>query len=250
MLEGRIRVSSRARRTTFLAVSAGLVAALALGPPLATAPLAQQLRIIELGHFTENRGWNEAGLAPTYQTVVTATVIPSGTPTLVVAEQNGVRQPVWHLPMSVAPHVYVYLRHFQPVLLGSWRIIAERGEARGIAAWTPVLAKPQEVPLVQNVRVMGTGAEPRVSWEMPDLTGFDIDRIRVGVRGGKRLHGRFLDLLYISAALPPSTTDFAIPPGVLASGERYVFQVMLEDLEGGLLENRSLTFSEPYTVSR
>jgi hypothetical protein len=32
-------------------------------------------------------------------------------------------------------------------------------------------------------------------------------------------------------------------------GERYVFQVMLEDLEGGVLENRSSTFSEPYTVS-
>jgi len=98
----------------FLAVSAGLVVALALGPPLVTAPLAQQLRITELGHFTENRGWNEARLAPTYQTVVTATVIPSGTPTLVLAEQGGVRQSVWHLPMSVAPHVYVYLRHFQP----------------------------------------------------------------------------------------------------------------------------------------
>jgi len=39
------------------------------------------------------------------------------------------------------------------------------------------------------------------------------------------------------------------PPGVLAQGERYVFQVMLEDLEGGQLENRSLTFSKPYSGS-
>ncbi|HZM33155.1 MAG TPA: hypothetical protein VFC18_01580 [Burkholderiales bacterium] len=36
-------------------------------------------------------------------------------------------------------------------------------------------------------------------------------------------------------------------PGILKRGERYVFQVMLEDLEGGALENRSLAFSEPFT---
>jgi hypothetical protein len=112
-----------------------------------------------------------------------------------------------------------------------------------------VLAKPQEVPLVRNVQVTGRGAEPVVSWELPDLTGFDIDGIRVGVRGGKRLYERFLDLVYVSRDLSPTATAFAIPPGVLASGERYIFQVMLEDLEGGVLENRSVTFSAPYTVS-
>jgi hypothetical protein len=33
---------------------------------------------------------------------------------------------------------------------------------------------------------------------------------------------------------------------VLKRSERYVFQVMLEDLAGGRLENRSLAFSDPY----
>jgi len=247
-------MSYRASRTTFLAAGASLVAALAAVLASGTAPLAEEMRISELGHFTENRGWNEAGLTPAYQIVVTATVVPSDFPTLVFAEQGGVRQALWHLPMSSAPNVYVYLRRFElpevDQLMGSWRIVAQRGEAKGTPAWTPVLAKPQEVPLVRNVRVTGRGAEPRVSWELPDLTGFDIDRIRVAVRGGKRLHGRFMDILYVSGDLPPSATAFAIPPGVLASGERYVFQVMLEDVEGGALENRSLTFSEPYTVAR
>ena len=36
----------------------------------------------------------------------------------------------------------------------------------------------------------------------------------------------------------------------LTAGERYVFQVMLEDLEEGALENRLLTFTKPYTVQR
>lgn len=42
----------------------------------------------------------------------------------------------------------------------------------------------------------------------------------------------------------------ATPSGVLAADERYVFQVMLEDLEAGVIENRSLSFSDPYTPSR
>jgi hypothetical protein len=56
----------------------------------------------------------------------------------------------------------------------------------------------------------------------------------------------------------PSTPDLyvywqrfdPVPPGVLAAGRRYVFQVMLEDLEDGTLENRSIAFSEPYVVAR
>jgi hypothetical protein len=93
------------------------------------------------------------------------------------------------------------------------------------------------------------GAQPLLRWKLPDLAGFDVERIRVGVRGGERVHGRFLSLLYASG-LPPTATSFRIPAGVLAKGERYVFQVMLEDLEGEELENRSLTFSEVYTVPR
>ena len=57
-----------------------------------------------------------------------------------------------------------------------------------------------------------------------------------------------MDVLYVSDTLPPTATRFSIPQGILAAGERYVFQVMLENLEDGELENRSLTFSEPYTV--
>jgi hypothetical protein len=108
--------------------------------------------------------------------------------------------------------------------MGSWRIVAERGEAKIMPAWISVLAKPQEVPLARNVRVTGRGTEPRMIWEMPDLTGFDIERIRVGVRGGRGPYERFTDLVYVSDALPPTTTAFVIPPGVLAPGERYVFQ--------------------------
>jgi hypothetical protein len=224
----------------------GLVAALAYCPALP----AQDLALGKLERFTDNRGWNEAGVGPTYQIVLSATVVPSGMPTLVFAEQGALREPMTHYPQPSAPDLYVHWKRFDPALTGAWRIVAERGDAKATAASTPPLANPQQVPLVTDVRVSGKGAQPRVTWKLPGLAGFDVERIRVAVRGGARVQGRFLSELYVSGDLPPTATSFRIPAGVLKRGERYVFQVMLEDLEDGRLENRSLTFSDPYTVPR
>lgn len=58
----------------------------------ATTLSAADLDIGSAAHYTENRGRNEAGLGPFYQVVVTATVVPSDFPTLVVAEQAKVRE--------------------------------------------------------------------------------------------------------------------------------------------------------------
>jgi hypothetical protein len=215
-----------------------------------TASLAQQITISGLGHYTENRGWNDAGLGPTHQVIVTATVVPSGLPTLVYAERDGVREPLTHFPQPGAPDTYVLWQRFAPGPTGPWRIVAERGEAKAVPASTLALARPQKVPLAPDVRVSGKGAQPRLRWKLPDLAGFDVERIRVGARGGQRVHGRFMSLVYVSADLPPTATSFRIPAGVLRPGERYVFQVMLEDIEGGQLENRSVAFSEAYTVPR
>jgi len=113
-------------------------------------------------------------------------------PTVVFAEQNGVRKALTHFPYPSAPDLYAYWHRFEPALSGAWRVVAERGEARSMPAWTPVLARPRPVPLLPSVRVTRSGPDTRVSWELPDLVGFDIDRIRVAVRGGKRLYERFL----------------------------------------------------------
>lgn len=220
----------------------GLVAALAYCP----ASAAQELAATRLEQFTDNRGWNEAGVGPTYQIVLTATVVPSGFPTLVFAEQGGLREPMTHYPLPSAPHLYVHWKRFDPAFTGAWRIVAERSDAKGATAMTAPIVRPQQVPLVTDVRVAGKGAQPRLSWKLPALAGFDVERIRVGVRGGARVQGRFLSEIYVSGDLPPTATSFRIPAGVLERGERYVFQVMLEDLEDGRLENRSLTFSDPY----
>lgn len=221
--------------------------ALALGQAHAQTSALRDLTVSRLEHYTDNRGWNEAGLGPTHQVIVTATVTPSGLPTLVYAEKDGVREPLTHFPQPGAPDVYVLWKRFEPGPAGSWRITAERGETKAQPVSTPVLKVPQKVPLIDKVLVTGKGTQPRISWILPDLKGFDVERIRVAVRGGARVQGRFLSQLYVSAGLPPTATSYAIPAGVLAAGERYVFQAMLEDLEAGAIENRSLSFSDPHT---
>ena len=215
---------------------------------LAAGPaLAEELSITRLEQYTDNRGWNEAGLGPTFQLVVMASITPAGYPTLVYAERNGRREPLTHLPMPRTPELYALWLRFDPAHAGSWRIVAERNDARSAPADTPGLANPWQVPLLANLRVAAAGAEPRLSWTLPELNGRRIARIRVVVRGEPRVLGRFMSVLFTSDDLPPSATGFTVPPGVLAAGARYVFQVMLDHVEGGELRNRSSTFSDPYT---
>jgi len=211
---------------------------------------AQALTLAGLEHYTENRGWNDAGLGPTHQVIVTARVDPSGMPTLVYAEANGAREPMTHFPQPGAEHAYVLWKRFEPGAAQTWSVTARRGERTAPALRSPALRRPQQVPLAADVRIEGDGTEPLLRWRLPELKGFDIERIRVGVRGGKRVHGRFLSLLRVSEPLAPTATSFRVPPGWLQRGERYVFQVMLEDLENEALENRSLAFSERYRPAR
>jgi len=222
----------------------------ALAVLAAPAALAQGIVISAAGHYTENRGWNEAGLGPTHQVIVVATVAPSGLPTLAYAEKDGAKEPMTHFQQPGAPDAYVLWKRFDPGPAGAWRITAERAEAKAEALDSAMLRNPQKVPLATNVRVAGQGTRPTLRWALPRLEGFDIERIRVAVRGGTKVHGRFLVQLHVSAPLAPTATSLRVPQGWLAQGERYVFQVMLEDLEDDSLENRSMAFSDPYTPAR
>lgn len=210
---------------------------------VALPAFGQELSVSAIEYYTENRGWNEAGLGPTYQIVATARVRPSGFPTLVFAEQNGRREPLTLFPDDV----YVLWQRFDPAFTGPWRIVAERGDGKATVS-TPSIPRPREIPLAVDVRAKGKGTRPTLSWKVPKEAR--VQRIRVGVRGGPKIQGRFLGLLHASDPLPPQASSFRVPEGWLASGERYVFQVMLEDLEDGRLANRSLAFSDPYEARR
>jgi hypothetical protein len=214
----------------------------------AACSLAQAPTVSRVEQLTENRGWNEAGIGPHYQMILSARISPAGFPTLVFAERDGVREPLTQFPQPGAPDLYVMWQRFDAAATAPWRIVAERGEAKSAPVPTPGLAKAWQVPLAKEVKVTGQGAQPRVSWALPDFGGRAIERIRVVVRGEPRVHGRFLSQLYASDDLPSAATSFAVPRGVLKPGSRYIFQVTLENVEGGAVRNRSMAFSEPYTA--
>ena len=173
---------------------------------------------------------------------------PSGFPTLVYAELDGVRQALMHFAQPSTPDLYVLFQRVEAGSTGKWHIVAERGDARSAPTLTPGLATAWQVPLAKDVRITGRGAEPRITWALPDFGGRDIGRIRVVVRGEPRVHGRFMSSLYWSEDLPATAKSYAIPRGVLKQGERYIFQVTLEDVEAGEVRNRSMAFSAPYSV--
>lgn len=94
------------------------------------AALAQAPVITGVEHYTENRGWNKAGLGPYHQVIVAAHVAPSDYPTLVFAEADGRREPMLHFPQPQTPNLYVLWTHVEPGAPRAWRISSERGAAR------------------------------------------------------------------------------------------------------------------------
>jgi hypothetical protein len=101
----------------------------------------------------------------------------------------------------------------------------------------PLIANPQLLPFATNISASDASTTPLVTWLLPDLTAFDVDRIRLRVieSDGRQVFQR---------DLAPNATSFLMPSGVLQHDRSYFYRVILEDLEGGMIENRSNAFSE------
>jgi len=128
-------------------------------------------------------------------------------------------------------------------LTGAWDLAVTdtSGTATGSFA---AIADPQFLPLLQNVQVAANGTTPTVNWTLPDLSGFDVDSIRV-----RAVVAATGSQVFQSEALPTSATSFTLPTGILSLGTGYEFRIILDDLSGGLIENRSNTFSSVYVAT-
>jgi hypothetical protein len=105
----------------------------------------------------------------------------------------------------------------------------------------PLIAEPELLPFAFDIQVSDGSSTPTISWMLPDLSLFDADRVRLRVidaDSGAQIFQR---------ALLISDTSFTMPTGALQSGHSYFYRVMIEDLENGLLENRSNAFSSVAT---
>lgn len=114
----------------------------------------------------------------------------------------------------------------------------------------PLIADPELLPFAFNIQASDHSATPTISWMLPDLSAFDVDRLRlraIDAADGSQI---------FQTSLSSSATSFTLPSGALQSGHSYYYRVMIEDLEDGLMENRSNAFSavatsvpEPGTIA-
>lgn len=101
----------------------------------------------------------------------------------------------------------------------------------------PLIEDPELLPFATDVSVSDSSSTPTISWLLPDLTGFDVDRVRV------RAIDATSGLQVFSVNLTPTATSFTFADGILETGHSYYYRVILEDLANGLQENRSNAFT-------
>lgn len=128
-------------------------------------------------------------------------------------------------------------------LTGAWSLVATdtSGSSNGTFA---AIADPELLPLLLDVQVAPAGLTPTVSWTLPSLEGFDVDGFRI-----RAVVASTSSQTFQSALLDPSTTSFTFPAGMLTAGVGYEFRILMDDLNGNRLENRSNTFAPVYIAA-
>jgi len=98
--------------------------------------------------------------------------------------------------------------------------MVDHGHAgRGVGAWRdPEIVTPQLVPLVQDLTVTEGGLTPEIAWTLPDLTGYDVENVRVRIYDDATNN-----MIFASSAMAPTTSEYTIPASILLAGGQYVF---------------------------
>lgn len=189
-------------------------------------------------------------------------VVPAGPDTTASAVQAPHNLALFRIPVSLLPGLYNRTLACSPCPTGSWAISATDGIGPAAVGSTNSIPDPQLLPLVLDLHVDGSTLTPTVHWTLPDLSGFDVDNIRVriwhddvdvGVFLGAAQVATINDLFFQSGLLPPDTTQYTVPEGVLEKHRPYIFEVLLQDTETiqgiTFTENRSRTFTQvPFEV--
>ncbi len=218
---------------------------------LGTRPVAAGIVITNPFNFRDHTGPNPLGLPEGDVQQVGAFVSPSGSPTTVTATQGGTVLGLTFTPETIFPDLYEAVFPFDPALTGAWTITATRGTESASAVTSPI-SIPQLLPLVDNLRVVGTGLNPTLMWEWPDLTAFAgtlVNGIRIiDFATHDQLYTDWLSSVPVGPA--GTTASITVPDGVLQVGRSYIFRegVYAVNPDGSTM-NRSATFTQtPYVV--
>lgn len=148
----------------------------------------------------------------------------------------------------IANPVYLEFIGFNPAPAAPWLVTATDSTGTSAPVLTNPILAPQLVPFVSNITVSDASTTPTVSWQLPNLTGIDVEQSRI------RIIEAASGIQIFQQPLLLSTTSFTVPTGILQPGTNYVYRVSLEDTELGntIIENRSNAFSrvpEPGTLA-
>ena len=241
----------------FRRTAIGLVASLIAFVTLPQTSAWAALQVANTFNIRDHVGPNPVGTATGDRLVVGATLVrPSGPPTTAAATQGTTVQPLNFFPLTLFPDQYVASIPFDAAPTGQWTITATR-DGETASALTNPIPEPRLIPLVENVEVLGIGLTPTIVWDLPDLTGMSVDRVRIRVvdaATGDQLSQFVVPNLCNGPGIETCTlpaTSFTVPAGALQYGRSYVFRIMLDDLivPGGIIQNRSNTFSSVYSLA-
>jgi hypothetical protein len=226
-------------------------AALLLILPGMKHAVADPISITNPFNFRDNTGPNTLGLPVGDVQQVGAFVDPSGPPTMVTATQGSTVLNLNFTPETIFPNNYEIVFPFNPSLTGAWTITATRGSDSATAMTSPI-SNPQFLPLVNNLRVVGTGLTPTIMWEWPDFSAFSGSTIVGGLR---IIDANTHDQLFTDWPTQPpvgpagSTASLTVPPGTLQVGGAYIIREAAYMINpDGSTMNRSAAFTqEPFT---
>lgn len=117
-------------------------------------------------------------------------------------------------------------------LIGPWKLTFTNGtDVTDIMTPSAAAAPP---PFVRGVTISGSGTTPTISWEVPD--GFISEGTSIVIYDKALSDEAGFAVGIYGAGIPPASTSFTVPPGVLALDrpEGYVFEVRLVDLRDPL----------------
>ena len=227
--------------TKFIQKSAVLLAAICAAGSISALPVIDRVLF-----FTDFYG--SSVTFPTrlggYLNLDTRVISPDA-PELIsaVARQGDLIQPLSFYSDAIFTEKNFNRRFRNFSLTGAWDLTVTDSSG-SVAGIFPAIADPELLPLLQNVQIFAHGLTPTVTWELPDLSGFDADFIRV-----RAIEAATSRQIFQSAFLDLSSGSFTFDRGVLSEGVSYEFRLLLDDFDGFRLENRSNTFSSIYTAT-
>lgn len=197
--------------------------------------LADPVMIYDPHHFRDIRSPNTVNWYEGDRLVIGASAEPA-IGTTVEACQDGTCIDIGLIGDIVDPYEFSRSISYDPLLTGIWVITATNGpdsdttESHAVGDIGPL-------PFVRNARIVGTGLTPTIRWDLPVDNTEPFTNLQVGIIDDVT-NGR----LYFSPFLPPSTTEYTLPGGLLNETGRYTIRVMLTNRLTGKEVNRATTF--------